>query len=57
MTKPHSIGGQKFPTELGNVIMSALNSLPEVEYANGRTAEYWHIMEILDSHLVRNHND
>jgi len=52
-----SVDGQKFPVQLGNVIMSALNALPEEEYANGRTAAYWHIMSVLDRHLVRNHND
>ena len=49
--------GQKFPVELGNVIMGALNALSEDEYVNGRTAAYWHIMAVLDRHLVRNHND
>lgn len=47
---------RKFPISLGEVIMSALNALPEDEYLNGRTAAYWHIMAVLNDHLVRNHN-
>jgi len=50
------VGGHKFPVQLGEVIMSAINALPEEEYANGRTAAYWHIMGVLDQHLVKNHN-
>lgn len=50
------IGGHKFPTQLGEVIMSAINALSEEEYVNGRTAAYWHIMSVLDQHLVRDHN-
>lgn len=46
----------KFPQELANVIWSALTGLQDEEYINGRTAAYWHVMSILDSHMVRNHN-
>ncbi len=46
----------KFPQQLGEVIFTALSGLAEEEYASGRTAAYWHIMSILDRHLVRNHN-
>lgn len=46
----------KFPQQLGDVIFSALSGLSDEEYAGGRTSAYWHIMSILDRHLVRNHN-
>lgn len=46
----------KFPQQLGEVIFTALSGLAEEEYASGRTAAYWHIMSILDRHLIRNHN-
>jgi hypothetical protein len=51
-----SIGSHKFPSALAEVIWSALTALEEDEYAGGRTAAYWHIMAILDRHMVRNHN-
>ena len=50
------IGGHKFPSQLGEVIWSAITALQEDEYMNGRTAAYWHVMATLDQHLVREHN-
>jgi len=50
------IGGHKFPSQLAGVIWTAISSLQEDEYMNGRSAAYWHVMATLDQHLVREHN-
>ena len=53
---PQIVGGCSFPTQLGDVIFSALNGLPEDAYKHGRTAAYWHIMAVLEQHMKENHN-
>lgn len=43
--------------KLGQVIWNVLATLDEDEYLNGKTAAYWHIMAILDQHMVRDHDN